>query len=83
MRLSFFCPAWPAQFSQLRERFARVDAESSRGGTRLGAAASHVRRLPLAGNLGDVSIYDIAPTLLTAFGCPVPGDMIGRSLLSA
>ncbi len=39
--------------------------------------------VPLKGNLGDVSIYDVAPTLLRHFGCPVPGDMIGRSLLAA
>ena len=37
---------------------------------------------PLRGDLGDVSIYDIAPTLLAALGCPIPGDMIGRSLLA-
>ena len=37
--------------------------------------------VPLTGNVGDVSIYDVAPTLLTYFGCPVPSDMIGRSLL--
>jgi len=37
---------------------------------------------PLHGDLGDVSIYDVAPTLLSLFGCPVPGDMIGRSLLT-
>ena len=40
-------------------------------------------RVPLTGNVGDVSIYDIAPTLLTHFGCAVPADMIGRSLLPA
>jgi len=28
----------------------------------------------------DASLYDIAPTVLTAFGVPVPGDMQGRSL---
>jgi predicted AlkP superfamily phosphohydrolase/phosphomutase len=37
--------------------------------------------VPLQGNLGDVSIYDVAPTLLTYFGLPVPADMIGRSLV--
>jgi predicted AlkP superfamily phosphohydrolase/phosphomutase len=39
--------------------------------------------VPLTGNVGDVSIYDVAPTLLTHFGCAVPADMIGRSLLPA
>ncbi len=39
--------------------------------------------VPLKGNVGDVSIYDVAPTLLTHFGLPVPTDMIGRSLLAA
>jgi predicted AlkP superfamily phosphohydrolase/phosphomutase len=39
--------------------------------------------VPLTGDVGDVSIYDVAPTLLTHFGCPVPADMIGRSLLPA
>jgi predicted AlkP superfamily phosphohydrolase/phosphomutase len=37
--------------------------------------------VPLTGDLGDVSIYDVAPTLLTHFGLPVPSDMIGTSLL--
>jgi predicted AlkP superfamily phosphohydrolase/phosphomutase len=40
-------------------------------------------RPPLRGDLGDVSIYDVAPTLLTLLGCPVPADMIGRSLVGA
>jgi predicted AlkP superfamily phosphohydrolase/phosphomutase len=40
-------------------------------------------KAPLRGDLGDVSIYDVAPTVLTAMGCPVPADMIGRSLLPA
>jgi predicted AlkP superfamily phosphohydrolase/phosphomutase len=40
-------------------------------------------RVPLKGRLADVSIYDVAPTLLTHFGLPVPADMIGRSLLPA
>jgi predicted AlkP superfamily phosphohydrolase/phosphomutase len=39
--------------------------------------------VPLKGRLADVSIYDVAPTLLTHFGLPVPADMIGRSLLPA
>jgi len=37
--------------------------------------------VPLRGGLGDVSIYDVAPTLLSLLGCPVPEDMIGRNLL--
>jgi predicted AlkP superfamily phosphohydrolase/phosphomutase len=37
---------------------------------------------PLRGDLGDLSIYDVAPTLLALAGCSVPPDMIGRSLLS-
>ena len=28
----------------------------------------------------DASLYDIAPTVLTAFGLPVPDDMRGRAL---
>jgi predicted AlkP superfamily phosphohydrolase/phosphomutase len=36
---------------------------------------------PLAGDLGDLSIYDVAPTLLRLFEQPVPADMIGRSLV--
>jgi predicted AlkP superfamily phosphohydrolase/phosphomutase len=39
--------------------------------------------VPLKGSLADVSIYDVAPTVLTHFGLPVPADMIGRSLLRA
>jgi len=35
---------------------------------------------PLTGDLGVVSIYDVAPTVLTLLGCPVPPDMIGRAL---
>ena len=38
---------------------------------------------PLRGDLGEVSIYDVAPTLLSLYGQPVPDDMIGRSLLPA
>lgn len=38
--------------------------------------------VPLAGDLGDLSIYDVAPTLLRLFDRPVPPDMIGRSLLA-
>lgn len=30
-------------------------------------------------HVGDVSIYDIAPTLLTKLGQPVPAEMIGRA----
>ena len=37
---------------------------------------------PLAGNLGDLSIYDVAPTLLRLFDQPVPPDMIGKSLVA-
>ncbi len=36
---------------------------------------------PLRGDLGEVSIYDVAPTLLTLFGCEVPADMIGKPLV--
>ncbi len=39
--------------------------------------------VPLRGALGDVSIYDVAPTLLSVLGCPVPADMIGRTLVPA
>lgn len=34
----------------------------------------------ISGNLGDLSIYDVAPTLLRLFDRPVPADMIGRPL---
>jgi predicted AlkP superfamily phosphohydrolase/phosphomutase len=37
---------------------------------------------PLSGQLGDRSIYDVAPTVLRLFGQPVPADMIGRSLVA-
>jgi predicted AlkP superfamily phosphohydrolase/phosphomutase len=37
---------------------------------------------PLHGDLGVVSIYDVAPTLLDLCACLVPDDMIGRSLLA-
>ncbi len=37
--------------------------------------------VPLRGNVGDVSIYDVAPTVLRHFGLEVPADMIGQSLL--
>jgi len=36
---------------------------------------------PLSGNLGDLSIYDVAPTLLRLFDQPVPADMIGTPLV--
>ena len=36
--------------------------------------------VPLAGDLGDLSIYDVAPTLLRLFDRPVPPDMIGNPL---
>ena len=29
----------------------------------------------------DARLFDIAPTVLTALGLPVPGDMQGRSLV--
>src|SRR5215510_4764302 len=35
---------------------------------------------PLRGRLPDVSIYDIAPTLLTLMGQPVPDGLVGRPL---
>jgi predicted AlkP superfamily phosphohydrolase/phosphomutase len=35
---------------------------------------------PLHGPLPDVSIYDVAPTLLSLLGQPVPEDLAGRSL---
>jgi predicted AlkP superfamily phosphohydrolase/phosphomutase len=35
---------------------------------------------PLAGDLGDLSIYDVAPTLLRLFERPVPPEMIGKAL---
>jgi predicted AlkP superfamily phosphohydrolase/phosphomutase len=38
--------------------------------------------VPLAGDLGDLSIYDVAPTVLRLFDRPVPPDMIGRSLVA-
>ena len=36
---------------------------------------------PLSGRLADVSIYDVAPTLLRLLGQPVPDGLLGRSLL--
>ena len=36
---------------------------------------------PLAGDLGEVSIYDIAPTVLELMGLDVPSQMIGKSIL--
>ncbi len=36
---------------------------------------------PLTGDLGDLSIYDVAPTVLRLFDQPVPADMIGTSLV--
>jgi len=39
--------------------------------------------VPLRGDLGELSIYDVAPTVLDLLRCPVPADMIGTSLLSA
>jgi predicted AlkP superfamily phosphohydrolase/phosphomutase len=36
---------------------------------------------PLHGDLGDLSIYDVAPTVLRLFGQPVPADMIGTPLV--
>jgi predicted AlkP superfamily phosphohydrolase/phosphomutase len=36
---------------------------------------------PLQGDLGDLSIYDVAPTVLRLFGQSVPADMIGASLI--
>ena len=36
---------------------------------------------PLTGDLGDLSIYDVAPTLLRLLDQPVPADMIGTSLI--
>jgi predicted AlkP superfamily phosphohydrolase/phosphomutase len=36
---------------------------------------------PLTGDLGDLSIYDVAPTVLRLFDRPVPPDMIGRALV--
>jgi predicted AlkP superfamily phosphohydrolase/phosphomutase len=38
---------------------------------------------PLRGDLGDLSIYDVAPTVLSLLGCAVPPDMLGRSLVPA
>jgi predicted AlkP superfamily phosphohydrolase/phosphomutase len=35
---------------------------------------------PVTGDLGDLSIYDVAPTLLRLFDRPVPPDMIGKAL---
>jgi predicted AlkP superfamily phosphohydrolase/phosphomutase len=35
---------------------------------------------PLTGDLGDLSIYDVAPTLLRLFDRPVPAEMIGTPL---
>jgi predicted AlkP superfamily phosphohydrolase/phosphomutase len=35
---------------------------------------------PLTGPLPEVSIYDVAPTLLQLLGQPVPGDLVGRPL---
>ncbi len=37
---------------------------------------------PLTGDLGDRSIYDVAPTVLRLFEQPVPPDMIGRPLVA-
>jgi predicted AlkP superfamily phosphohydrolase/phosphomutase len=36
---------------------------------------------PLRGPLPDVSIYDVAPTLLALLGRPVPPGLVGRSLV--
>lgn len=36
---------------------------------------------PLRGDLGDLSIYDVAPTVLRLLGQAVPPDMIGRALV--
>ncbi len=38
--------------------------------------------VPLRGDLGDLSIYDVAPTLLRLLDQRVPADMIGRPLVS-
>ncbi len=37
---------------------------------------------PLTGDLGDLSIYDVAPTILRLCDQPVPADMIGRALVA-
>jgi predicted AlkP superfamily phosphohydrolase/phosphomutase len=36
---------------------------------------------PLAGRLDDVSIYDVAPTLLALLGQPIPDGLAGASIL--
>jgi predicted AlkP superfamily phosphohydrolase/phosphomutase len=36
---------------------------------------------PMTGDLGDLSIYDVAPTLLRLFEQPIPADMIGTSMV--
>lgn len=36
--------------------------------------------VPAAGSAQGAEIYDVAPTVLSLMGCPVPGEMIGRDL---
>jgi len=40
---------------------------------------SRPRAEPSFENLPVFQIYDVAPTVLAAFGLPVPSDMIGKS----
>ena len=34
------------------------------------------------GKIYDAKIYDVAPTILTLFGCPIPPDIDGQSLIN-
>jgi predicted AlkP superfamily phosphohydrolase/phosphomutase len=36
--------------------------------------------LPARGRVDGATLYDVAPTILTQFGLPVPADMKGKSL---
>ena len=46
-----------------------------------GIIVSSEKLEPPSGSGGSYSIYDIAPTVLSWCGIPVPGDMLGRTLL--
>jgi predicted AlkP superfamily phosphohydrolase/phosphomutase len=52
------------------------DANHAQQGMYIYAHAS----LPARGRVDGPTLYDVAPTLLTELGMPVPGDMRGRPL---
>ena len=41
----------------------------------------HHPSLAARGRVDTASLYDVAPTVLTMMGLPVPGDMLGKSLV--